>query len=164
MDSEYRLIDSGVAGTPYTMALDGTMLDTFERDGTRTLHLYRRDPPAISLGYFQSAKTDIDPVFCRDNGIDICRRSSGGGAIYCDRNQLIYAATFARKELPGDIVDALRRVSVPLVETLWSYGLKAEFAPANDITVGGRKISGCAQVRRRGSVLQHGTLLLKNDM
>ena len=39
----------------------------------------------------------------------------------------------------------------------------AEFKPVNDVLVDGRKISGSAQVRRHGVVLQHGTLLVRND-
>jgi len=160
---EFRLIDSGITDTARTMAVDETVLETFERCGIRTLHLYRRRPPAVSLGYFQSARTDIDAAFCRENGISICRRSSGGGAIFCDENQLIYAVTFYKKELPKATGEALRMVSAPLVETLRSFGLPAVFAPVNDITVNGKKISGCAQLRRREVVLQHGTLLMKND-
>jgi lipoate-protein ligase A len=43
-------------------------------------------------------------------------------------------------------------------------GVEAEFRPVNDVLVAGRKISGSAQTRRGGAVLQHGTLLLKSDL
>jgi lipoate-protein ligase A len=43
-------------------------------------------------------------------------------------------------------------------------GLRAEFRPVNDVLVGGRKISGSAQTRRWGSVLQHGTILISPDV
>ena len=36
-------------------------------------------------------------------------------------------------------------------------------APINDIVAGGRKVSGNAQTRRQGCVLQHGTVLLDID-
>jgi lipoate-protein ligase A len=39
-------------------------------------------------------------------------------------------------------------------------GIKADFKPINDIVVGGKKISGNAQIRRYGAVLHHGTLLV----
>jgi lipoate-protein ligase A len=34
----------------------------------------------------------------------------------------------------------------------------------NDVEVGGRKVSGSAQLRRRGSVLQHGTVIVDTDL
>jgi len=40
----------------------------------------------------------------------------------------------------------------------------AEFKPVNDITAGGKKISGNAQTRRHGVVLQHGTVLVDTDI
>jgi lipoate-protein ligase A len=42
-------------------------------------------------------------------------------------------------------------------------GLEASFVPVNDILSGGKKISGNAQTRRLGSLLQHGTILLDSD-
>jgi len=47
-----------------------------------------------------------------------------------------------------------------LVEGLKMVGLQAVFNPVNDVLVNGRKISGSAQTRRWGAVLQHGTVLL----
>jgi lipoate-protein ligase A len=39
-------------------------------------------------------------------------------------------------------------------------GIRAQFAPINDIVVDGRKISGNAQTRRKHCIFQHGTVLL----
>jgi lipoate-protein ligase A len=50
-----------------------------------------------------------------------------------------------------------------VIEALEILGVQAEFKPVNDVLVGGRKISGSAQVRRRQVVLQHGTLLVRTD-
>ena len=50
-----------------------------------------------------------------------------------------------------------------LIAGLGIMGLDSEFAPLNDIIVNGKKISGKAQVRRKGAVLQHGTILLGLD-
>jgi lipoate-protein ligase A len=51
-----------------------------------------------------------------------------------------------------------------LIETLREYGLNAAFRPINDIVVDGKKISGNAQTRWSGKLLQHGTLLLDFDI
>ena len=51
-----------------------------------------------------------------------------------------------------------------LIDTLREYGFNADFRPINDIIVDGRKISGNAQTRWSGKLLQHGTLLLDFDI
>jgi len=43
-------------------------------------------------------------------------------------------------------------------------GVNSEFKPVNDIIAGGKKISGNAQTRRHGVVLQHGTVLIDSDI
>jgi len=42
-------------------------------------------------------------------------------------------------------------------------GVDAQYRPINDIIVGNRKISGSAQTRKEGKLLQHGTILVATD-
>ncbi|EQD60308.1 biotin/lipoate A/B protein ligase [mine drainage metagenome] len=46
-----------------------------------------------------------------------------------------------------------------IINGLKYTGVDAQFAPINDIISNGRKISGNAQTRRDGMLLQHGTIL-----
>ncbi|MEM3074121.1 MAG: biotin/lipoate A/B protein ligase family protein, partial [Nitrososphaerales archaeon] len=57
-----------------------------------------------------------------------------------------------------------RVICEAVVEGLKKIGISAEFKPINDIVVNGKKISGNAQTRRRGVILQHGTILLRTDI
>ena len=43
-------------------------------------------------------------------------------------------------------------------------GINAVFSPVNDILVDNKKISGSAQTRRNGILLQHGTVLYDLDL
>jgi len=42
-------------------------------------------------------------------------------------------------------------------------GVTAQYSPINDIIVAGKKISGSAQTRKEGKLLQHGTILVATD-
>lgn len=53
----------------------------------------------------------------------------------------------------GRIINGLKRLKID-----------AQFAPINDIVINGKKISGNAQTRREGILLQHGTILYKTDV
>ena len=55
-------------------------------------------------------------------------------------------------------------LALPVVRTLQKMGGSVEFTGRNDLTMGGRKISGSAQMIRRGRVLHHGTLLFSSDL
>jgi lipoate-protein ligase A len=51
-----------------------------------------------------------------------------------------------------------------IIEGLKTLGIESEFSGINDILVNGKKVSGNAQTRRLGCILQHGTILLDNDI
>jgi lipoate-protein ligase A len=160
----WRLVDTDLASPPFTAAADEAIALARSKDLVPdTLHLYRREGPTVSLGYFQSVKKDVDAEFCERNGITILRRVSGGSAIYTDPGHLIYALIVSEDTLPKDKHKAYERVCSAIVRALELLGLNAGFKPVNDVLVGGSKISGSAQMRRWGVVLQHGTLILEND-
>ncbi len=148
------------------MALDEALLEVAAEnpDSPPVLHFYRKTP-SISLGYFQSVEEEVNIEACRQLGVGIFRRTSGGGAIYEDENQLIYGLVIPSPErynVPSQTPESYRYINRGVIGALERFGLKAEFVPVNDIVVGGKKISGCAQTRRKGTLLQHGTLILSH--
>ena len=90
------------------------------------------------------------------------RRVSGGSAVYTDSDQLIYGLA-CRDVLPEGKEEAFSMVCGALIIALEQLGIPAEYKPINDILVRGEKISGSAQMRKWGIVLQHGTLILDLD-
>ena len=50
------------------------------------------------------------------------------------------------------------------MQSLVSLGMQPLYHPINDILVGNKKISGNAQTRRKGVLLQHGTILYTVDV
>jgi lipoate-protein ligase A len=160
----WRLVDTDLCPPPYSAAADEAIASArAENTVPDTLHFYRRDTPTVSLGYFKSASKDVDLDFCRQRGISVIRRATGGSAVYTDGNHLIYALVTGEDTLPGNMDLIYEKVCSAIVEGLAILGVEADFKPINDVLVGGRKISGSAQMRRRGVVLQHGTLILDLD-
>ncbi|OYT52321.1 MAG: hypothetical protein B6U76_09980 [Desulfurococcales archaeon ex4484_217_2] len=60
-----------------------------------------------------------------------------------------------------DIEESYRKLLQWLINALRKIGLNAKYKPPNDIIVNGKKVSGNAQSRKYGAVLQHGTILLR---
>jgi len=132
-----------------------------------TLRLYRIKPSAVTIGYFQSVKEEINIEKCRELGVEFTRRITGGGAVYHDYNgEVTYCVVVSPRSypVPNDIVESYRLLCAGLVYALKKLGLPAEFKPVNDVVVRGRKISGSAQTRKWGVVLQHGTLLFNTNL
>ena len=159
-----RFLDTGEHSAYWNMGLDESVLrHVSEGKSPPTLRFYRWKPPAVSIGYFQSLRREVDFDACYTQGVNIVRRLTGGGAVYHDR-ELTYSFIAAEDAVPDDILESYKLVCSGLIEGMKALGVKAEFAPLNDVVVAGRKVSGNAQTRRLDCVLQHGTVLLDVDV
>ncbi len=77
---------------------------------------------------------------------------------------MTYSLAISESEVPKDIVESYRVICGGIIGGLKLLGIRADFKPINDILVNGKKISGNAQTRRDGVVLQHGTILVDLDV
>jgi len=166
-EKPWRLIGPHPNDAYTNMAIDEAILEARAAGiAPNTLRLYTWRPSAVSVGYFQSLNAEVDLDLCKSLGIDVVRRMTGGGAVFHDSSgELTYSLVVDQDhELArGDILSSYNSLSSGLLFALRSLGLDAEFQGINDIAIAGKKVSGNAQTRRRGIVLQHGTLLIKAD-
>ena len=149
------------------MAIDEAILEfRIKKQVPNTLRLYRWKPSAVSIGQNQGIMEEVDIENCNKLNIDYIRRISGGGAVYHDYNgEITYSIVASQSELPQDIDDTFRVLCKGIINTLGKFGLNAMHGKFHcpSIFVGDRKISGNAQARRKGIILQHGTILLDYD-
>ena len=153
------------------MAVDEAIAQArIEGKAPNTVRLYRWLPSAVSVGRFQNIYNEVDLEACRIHGVDVVRRTSGGGSVYHDsEGEITYCVIVKREDLTEDVAEAYRRVCKGLIEAARLLGVNAEFNEGNikqcpNVTVNERKLSGSAQAHKRGVVLQHGTLLLEADL
>lgn len=128
-----------------------------------TLHIYRRDRPTVSMGRFSKKENCLVEHEVRRRGVEVVRRQSGGSCIYTDSNQLVYSVIMCRDHLPQERIQTFPLICSGVVEALRLLGLQAVYKPVNDVLVDGKKISGSAQTRHRGAVMQHGTIIMRLD-
>lgn len=163
MRPQWRLLRQGARSASENMSIDEALLrHVAEGLFPPTLRLYRWQPSAVSIGYFQGIEQEVDLERCRQAGVDVVRRLTGGGAVYHDyEGEITYslAVPLGYPGIPARVLDSYGLLCDGLVRGLRKIGLPASFVPINDIIVYGRKISGSAQTRRFGGILQHGTLL-----
>lgn len=166
MVKEWRLLPMRIDDAFTAMAIDEALLKlNAEGESPNTIRFWRWKPSAVSLGYFQSVEREVDLGVARRYGVDVVRRITGGGAVFHDHDgELTYSVVCKQGDVPDDIIESYRLICGGLVCGFEQLGLRAEFKPVNDVQVDGKKISGSAQTRRWGSVLQHGTVLISPDV
>ena len=180
----WRILHTPAATGAWNMAVDEAILThTLTGESLPTLRLYSWEPACLSLGYAQPA-TDVDQQALAAHGWQMVRRVTGGRAIL-HTDELTYSVSGPEDNpiLAGDILSSYRRLSEAILQALEIIGLQVRAMPKEDapkgpqtdpvcfevpsnyeITAGGKKLVGSAQSRRKGGVLQHGTLPLYGDL
>ncbi|MDE1852044.1 MAG: lipoate--protein ligase family protein [Candidatus Micrarchaeota archaeon] len=130
-----------------------------------TIRFYRWNPSAVSIGRFQSMRKEVNIDACRQAGVDWVRRITGGGAVYHDFNgEVTYSVIAPEDMFPKGIRESYAFICSWITDGLKGLGIDSRFVPINDIIADGKKISGNAQTRRNGILLQHGTILYDLDV
>jgi lipoyl(octanoyl) transferase len=165
------------------MAVDeAIMRSVMAGEAPPTLRIYAWSPPCLSLGFGQSI-SDADLERLDTLGWDVVRRMTGGRAIL-HTDELTYSLSLPSDSdlAVGGIVESYRRISRALLAGLDKLNLQLQADKKADdtkamgavcfetpshyevTTLDGRKLIGSAQVRRKGGLLQHGTLPLYGDV
>ncbi len=165
MSGTWRLLDTGVADAATNMCLDKAVLEARAQDRVpNTLRFLQFSPPAVLVGYHQAVDLEVRVPYCQEQGVDINRRLTGGGAIFFDRTQLGWEVIASKEGLPGDALSLNELMCRGLIEALADIGIDATFRAVNDVEVNGRKISGTGGTESGGAMLFQGTLLVDFDV
>lgn len=143
----------------WNLAMEEYLVDLIPA-GERCLYLWQNDN-TIVVGKNQNTLAEINLDYVQAHGIHVCRRLSGGGAVYHDLGNLNYTWI---ADAPRDGGIAFAPFCTPVVEAIRSYGVEAALSGRNDILVEGKKISGNAQYYHHGKVIHHGTILFSSQL
>lgn len=124
------------------------------------LLLFYINAPSVIIGRNQNTLEEIDPDFVREEGIQVVRRLSGGGAVYHDLGNLNFSfITPSRQDLHN-----FEKFTQPVIEVLAKLGVTAVLQGKSDLFVDGKKISGNAQYASMGRMFSHGTILFDTNL
>jgi lipoate-protein ligase A len=144
------------------LALDEALLVAAEdRGAAPVLRFWEPTGLAVVLGASSRLREDVDLPACLADGIQIARRSSGGGTVVIGPGTLNVTVV-----LPADAAPALRAVDTAqafvlgrIARALRRLGPPVEVRGLGDLTLGDRKFAGSAQRRLRRHVMIHLSLL-----
>ena len=132
---------------------------SLEGERRKGLFFVWQSPPTVICGHNQVVENEVDLAFCREKGIAVVQRRSGGGAVYSDAGNVMLSFVLPR----GPVEKWFPAVLGAMAEFLRSLGLNAEVTGHNDILVDGRKVSGNAFFQAPGASIVHGTMLFDVD-
>ena len=179
MRETWGLLDSGHCGAATNMAIDEALL-TWHSEGKipPTIRFYGWSKPSLTVGQFQNVDSAIDFSGVEKHQCDFVRRLTGGSAVLHD-DELTYSIIVSENhpKIPSTINKAYYVLSQGLLEGYRILGVDATFAEAEknvgnrsdvcfetsaiyEMMVDGKKISGNAQTRMKGVLLQHGSIPL----
>lgn len=145
-----------------------------------------RNRPSILIGRNQNTLSEINMDYVNEKKIDVVRRPSGGGTVFCDLGNINFSFIIRKGQTSnldrdhrmgvesGNSVETtisgtlgccgFEKFAMPVVSALKALGIEAVFSGRNDILVEGAKISGNAQYHEGNKLLHHGTLLYDGDL
>lgn len=121
------------------------------------LYLWQNDRTVV-IGRNQNAWQECSADRILAEGGHVARRKSGGGAVYHDLGNQNYTLLYRKEDLQET------KLNDVLFRTAEKLGLNAEFTGRNDLTVNGRKFSGCASYDNGHIAYRHGCILISTDM
>jgi len=177
----WRCINSGIGAPSENMATDEALFESACRSGTPVLRLYGWSPATVSLGFAQPVNEALDLEEIARRSLAWIRRPTGGRAVLHDMEVTYSLSVPASDPLYQlGLMASYEWICAPIVSALRRLGVAAALAPhgstgflsascftapgTTDILAGHRKIVGSAQLRTRGGFLQHGSIVLKNDL
>ena len=183
MKETWYFVDSGYCTPAFNMAMDEALLNWHSQgDIPPVLRFYGWKPAGISVGYFQKVNGKIDVQGAANHGIELVRRQTGGRAVLHDQ-ELTYSVLVSEEHpaMPRSVKEAYMVISQGLLEGFKQLNIEAEFSIPEgklqttdsavcfeepswyELIVEGKKAAGSAQTRKKGVILQHGSIPLNVD-
>lgn len=189
MTPTLRLLPFASCDGPFNMAADEVLLESASDRGVASLRFYTWTEPTLSLGYFQPAGVRDEEVAAHSNraetssarpvglaGLAWVRRATGGAGIV-HHHELTYALALPPGREWASAEPWICRFHHVLRAVLAGHGVRAHAVVCGeerklgevlcflhqtpgDLLVNGSKVAGSAQRKRKGALLQHGSLLL----
>lgn len=159
----WRILDLSYSSPFQNLALEEALVQgDLSGDFTPTIRVWV-NPSAAVIGRFQDIKSEVDIEFCEQNGIQIVRRFTGGGAVYHDEGNLNFTIVMPKPESIR-LLEFHKNNAYVVQDCLNRLGLKSEFIPPNSLEISGKKISGAAAGFDRKLSLWHSSILVSTDI
>lgn len=184
MQEEWGFLNTGYHSAAVNMAMDESLL-TWHKNGDipPTLRFYGWSAPSLSVGRLQKVERQIDFEAVKRHECEYVRRLTGGSAVLHD-DELTYSIVVSEDHpnIPSSVLEAYNILTKGIMEGYRNLKIQADYAyPTRrvrgkdrsavcfeqaahcEMVIDGKKLSGNAQTRKDGVLLQHGSIPMSID-
>jgi lipoate---protein ligase len=162
-----RILDISFALPEENLAFDEVLLNAVEDgEAEETLRFWESPSFFVVLGVAQAMTQEIDAASCFRDGVPIHRRCSAGGTVLQGPGCLNFSLALALEHHVAiqTIRSSYRYILGAIAAVFNVRGVPVRIEGISDLVLGGQKVSGNSQRRRRRSILHHGTLLYQLEV
>ena len=116
--------------------------------------------PSVIFGRNQVAENEVNVPYCREHGIKMYRRKSGGGCVYADMDNVMLSYISDG----NNVGFTFNKFVQMILLVLRKMGVEATGTSHNDIMIGDRKVCGTAFYQLPGRSIVHSTMLYDTNM
>jgi lipoate-protein ligase A len=177
----WEVVDTGREPADVIMRRDAELLEGLNPEGAAVLHLYEWEGDSVTYGYFLKPHEFLDLEAVERRGVKLARRPTGGGIVFhiwdMAFSVLVPSKHPAFSENTLENYQFVNRAVLGAVEEM--VGERPDLIPSDgaaadlnctrfcmaqptkyDVVLGGRKIAGAAQRKKRNGFLHQGTISL----
>jgi lipoate-protein ligase A len=161
--SVLRVIDTGLQPPRWNIAMTAALAELRDAGEISDTLRFQRFQPCVLVGRNQDIRREVRLDRCREKGIALARRMTGGGAVYMDAGILSWQIVAERRRFDADLAAAAEKICIAVASGLARLGVPARFYPPNAIEARGRKISGASGYFEGMTLVHEGTVLVDFD-
>ena len=164
MSATLRVIDTGLQPPRWNIAMTAALAELHGAGEIPDTLRFQRFQPCVLVGRNQDIRREVRLDRCRQKGVALARRMTGGGAVYMDAGILSWEVVADRRRFGADLADAGEKICTAVANGLVRLGVPARFCPPNAIEAAGRKISGASGYFEGATLVHEGTVLVDLDL
>lgn len=152
---------------PLNLAFEEVFLNECRQaPGRELLRVWHPKQYGVVVGSGSKVSQEVQIDRCREQGVGVFRRNSGGTAIVAGPGCLMYGVVLSLEKRPflADVQQAHQLVMGKIQETTRFFCPNVEINGICDLSLEGQKFSGNALKITRTHVLYHGTILFDFDL
>ena len=151
------LPDEKIRPLSFYLSMEDYLAQNMEDDDL--LMLWQVEPSVI-YGRNQVVENEVNLDYCREHGIRVYQRKSGGGCVYADKDNLMLSMVTTEE----NVGFAFNRFVTMVLLVLRKMGIEATSTTNNDIMIGDRKLCGTACRKMPRGCIVHSTMLYDTNM
>jgi lipoate-protein ligase A len=164
MSATLRVIDTGLRPPRWNIAMTAALAELHGAGEIPDTLRFQRFEPCVLVGRNQDIFHEAQLDRCRQKGVALARRLTGGGAVYMDAGILSWEIVAGRRRFGADLAEAAEKICTTVADGLSHLGVPARFSSPNAIEAEGRKISGASGYFEGATLVHEGTVLVDFDL